>query len=103
MAMSAKDVIKKFNVKLLEILPLEDHTFFAMANEANLFPGSNYGSIAAQLTRASKVSYFLQYVVVPGSDVFLPNLLKVMKEFNDDNVKNLADEIQAALEPGRHA
>ena len=102
MAMSAKDVIKKFNVKLLQQLPLDDDIFFGMAKEANLFPGGNAESIAAQPTRAKKVSHFVQHVVEPGADVYLPKLLKVMKESDNDNVNDLADEIQAVMEPGRH-
>ena len=102
MAMSAKDVIKKFNVKLLQQLPLDDDIFFGMAKEENLFPGGNADSIAAKPTRAKKVSHFLQHVLEPGADVYLPKLLEVMKEFDDDNVKDLADEIQAVIEPGMH-
>ena len=102
MAISAKDVVKDFNVELLEQLPLDDEIFFGKAKKANLFPGGNADSIAAQPTRAKKVSYFLQRVVEPGADVYLPKLLEVMKESNDDSVKNLADKIQAVMEPGRH-
>ena len=102
MAMSAKDVIKKFNVKLLKKLPLDDKIFFAKANEENLFPEGSYNSIEAERTRAEKVSHFLQHVVEPGADVYLPKLLKVMKKSDDDSVKKLADEIQAVIEPGMH-
>ena len=102
MAMSAKDVIKKINVKLLQQLPLDDDIFFGMAKEANLFPGGNAESIAAKPTRAKKVSHFLQHVLELGADVYLPKLFEIMKEFDDDNVKDLADEIQAVIEPGMH-
>ena len=102
MAKSAKDVIKKFNVELLQQLPLDKEMFFGMAKTANLFPGGSAESIAALPTRAKKAAYFLQHVVEPGADVFLPKLLEVMKECNDDNVNDLADEIQGVLEPGIH-
>ena len=102
MAISAKDAMKKFNVKLLQELPLDDDIFFGMAKTANLFPGSNAESIAAEPTRAKKVAYFLQHAIEPGADLYLPKLLEVMKEFDDDNVNDLADEIQGVLEPGIH-
>ena len=47
MALSAKYVIKKFNVKLLQKLPLDEEVFFGMAKTANLPPGGNAESIAA--------------------------------------------------------
>ena len=102
MAISAKDAIKKFNVKLLQKLPLEEEIFFGMAKTANLFPGGNAESIAAEPTRAKKVAYFLQHVAEPGADLYLPKLLEVMKECDDANVNDLADEIQGVLEPGIH-
>ena len=102
MAISAKDAIKKFNVKLLQELPLDEEIFFGMAKQANLFPGGNAQSITAQPTRAKKVAYFLQHVIEPGADLYLPKLLEVMKEFDDDNVNDLADEIQGVMEPGMH-
>ena len=102
MAISAKDAIKKFNVKLLQKLPLDEEIFFGMAKTANLFPGGNAESIAAEPTRAKKVAYFLQHVVEPGGNLYLPKLLEVMKEFDDDNVNDLADEIQGVMEPGIH-
>ena len=102
MALSAKNAIKKFNVKLLQKLPLDEEIFFGMAKKANLFPGGNAESIAAEPTRAKKVAYFLQHVIEPGADSYLPKLLEVMKEFDDHNVNDLADEIQGVIEPGIH-
>jgi len=100
MAMSAKEAIKDSNVKLLQKLPLDDDIFFAMAKEADLFPLGSGESIAAQPTRAKKVSYFLQYVVEPGAEEYLPKLLIVMKNSGKDDVVKLAGDIQAKLKPG---
>ena len=93
-AMSAKDAIKKFNVQLLRQLPLENDIFFAMAKHADLFPLDTSISITAKSTRAQKVSYFLQHVLEPEAEEYLPKLLKVMKESKFINVVRLADEIQ---------
>ena len=94
--MSAKDAIKHFNVELLRHLPLEDDIFFAMANRANLFPLDVSNSIAAEPTRAKKVAYFLQHVIEPGAEEYLPTLLKVMKESKVADTVRLANDIQAA-------
>ena len=102
MAISAKDAIRKFTVNLLRQLPLDNKIFFGMAKTAGLFPGGNAESIAAKPTRAEKVDHFLQHVLEPGADSYLSKLLEVMKEFDDDSVNNLADEIQGAMGPGIH-
>ena len=98
---SAKDAIKKFNTELLEELPLDNPMFSGEAKKADLFPPGTAASIAAMLTRAEKVAYFLQHVVEPGADDYLPKLLKVMKDSKVDNVVKLADKIQARTDPGK--
>jgi len=100
MAISAQDAIKKFYVKLVKKLPLDDAIFFGMIKQANLFPLDSGDSIAAQPTRAKKVSYFLQHVVEPGAEECLPKLLEVMKNSGYFDVIKLANEIHAAINPG---
>ena len=102
MAISAKEAVKKFKVKLLRELPLDDPIFFAMVEEANLFPVGTGGIIRVEKSRAHKVDYFLYNVIQPGADEYLPKLLKVMRESEVDNVVKLADEIQAALQSGSY-
>ena len=91
-----RDAIKQFNVKLIQQLPLENDIFFAMAKQDGLFPLDTGDSIAAKSTRAQKVTYFLQHIVEPGAEEYLPKLLKVMKHSKVANVVKLADEIHAA-------
>ena len=98
----ARDAITLFNVKLIQQLPLENDLFFAMAKQAGLFPLDTSDSIAAMSTRAQKVSYFLQHIVEPGAEEYLPKLLKVMKESGFANVARLADDIQAATGIGTY-
>ena len=100
--MSARDAIKKFSVKLNQQLPLENDICFAMAKQDGLFPLDTGDSIAAKSTRAEKVTYFLQHVVEPAAEEYLPKLLKVMKESKVVNIVKLADEIQAATEIGMY-
>ena len=93
--MSARDAIKQFSVNLNCELPLENDIFFAMAEQAGLFPLDTSDSIAAKSTRAQKVTYFLRHVVEPGAEQYLPKLLKVMRDSKVANVVRLADNIQA--------
>ena len=44
---------------------------------------------------------FLQHIVTPGADIYLPKLLTVMKDYDNLCVKRLADDIQRTMEPGR--
>lgn len=100
MSISAKEIVSKFKVKLLRELPLDDPLFFAMVEEAVLFPMGAGDSIRAEKSRAHKVDYFLYHVVQPGADYYLPKLLKVMKQSEVANVEKLADDIQAELQSG---
>ena len=100
MTLSAKDAITRFNTKLLDQLPLESDVFFAMVKQACLFPEDTADKIAELSTRPEKVSYFLQHVIEPGANVYLPKLLEVMKESEDLNLVRLADEIQASMGSG---
>ena len=100
--MSAGDVIRQFSVELVSQLPLENDIFCAMAKTADLFPLGTGDSIAAETTRAKKVSYFLQHVVEPGAEVYLPKLLKLMKDSKVTNLVRLADEIEAAADQGMY-
>ena len=93
---SARDAITQFNAQLVQQLPLEDDIFFAMAKNAYLFPLDTGESIAAKSTRFQKVYYFLQHVVEPGAEEYLPKLLKVMRDSKVANVVRLADAIQTA-------
>ena len=102
MALLAKDAVKQFKVELLKQLPLDEAIFFAMADKAGLFPLSSGDSIKAEKTRAEKVAYFLQYVVEPAAEIYLPKLLEVMKNSEVVNVQKLACNIQEALEPGTY-
>ena len=102
MEISAKDAVKNFKVELLQELPLDEPLFFAMAERAGLFPLDINKSIKAEKTRAHKVDYFLNHVVEPGADEYLPKLLQVMRESKVVNVMILADDIQAAVGPGKY-
>ena len=100
--MSAREAIKQFNMELVQQLPLENDIFFAMAEQASLFPLDTGDSIAAESIRVKKVTYFLQHVVEPGAEEYLPKLLKVMRDSKVANIARLADDIQSATGIGRY-
>ena len=102
MAISAKDAVKQYKVELLRELPLEEAIFFAIAEKADLFPLRTGNSIRARITRAGKVDYFLQHVVEPAVEFYLPKLLEVMKNCEVANLEKLAGDIQAAVEQGTY-
>ena len=99
--MSAGEAIRKFNVELHRHLPLENHLFFAMVKQADLFPLDTGNAIAAKPTRSEKVAYFLT-TIESGAEEYLPKLLTVMKKSEVADVVNLADEIQAATGIGTY-
>ena len=100
--MSPRDVIKQFSGKLKHQLPLENDIFFAAAKQAGLFPMNTGDSIGAKSTRDGKVTYFLQHVVEPRAEEYLPKLLKVMRDSKVADVVRLADDIQAATGLGTY-
>ena len=102
MGISAKEALRKFKVELLQELPLEDPVFFAKVDRAGLFPSDTGRSIKAEKTRSLKVDYFIDHVVEPGADEYLPKLLEVMKDSTFANVERLANQILAVMEAGMY-
>ena len=100
MVHSEEDAVREFNVKLLEILPLDDTKFFGMVNAAKLFPLNTGNEIEAKPTRAQKVAYFIQHVLSSGAKEYLPMLLRVMKHSEVSNLVKLADDIQGYMTSG---
>ena len=98
----AKVAVRRFNVKLLQQLPLEDAVFYGMLNEAELLPLNAGAYIETLNTRAEKVGYFLRHVIEPAASDTLPTLIKVMKKCKISNLAKLATKIQAAVEPGKY-
>ena len=98
--MSARDAIIHFNVQL-HGLPLDDPIFLAKARQAHLFPLDTDDAIQARHTRSEKSAYFLQHVIEPGAEQYLPKLLKVMKESKVDNLVRLAEDIHTATGIGK--
>ena len=95
--MSLKDAVKHFSLELLDKLPLDNMVFLTTADTSNLFPPGVKANINAKSTNANKVAYYLDHVVNPGADQYLPKLLDVMSAYNDLTVQQLAREIRKAI------
>ena len=100
MVHSPEEAVREFNVELVKHLPLENQTFFAMVNQAKLFPLNTGNDIQATPTRAGKVAYFIQHILTPGAKEHLPILLDVMKRSGTPDVVTLADNIQSYMRSG---
>ena len=92
--------IKQFREELLGILPLDDKIFFAMLGGADLLPLGSGDMVNHYSTRAEKVAFYLDKVIKPGAETYLPLLLKVMKDCDHLAVTGLAEKIEAMIRSG---
>ena len=96
----ARNILKNHKVRLLKILPLESELFLGKLDEVDLLPENSGACIRAKGTREDKVSYFLQYVVEPAADIYLPLLISVMEQSDNLAVKRLANDMNTQLTSG---
>ena len=89
----AVKAVKKFNVELLKILPLENKLFCAMLFQDDLLPLGSGDIVKEYQTRHEKVSFFLDNIIKPAPEKRLPKLLEIMNNCDDEAVKNLAAKI----------
>ena len=94
--LSPKDAIKHFGMDLLKVLPLDSVMFLALMNkpETNLLPFNYKDKIRSLSTRAEKVFFFIEKVLEPSPDFFLPALLGVMEKCDDIAVQTLSRDIR---------
>ena len=98
---SAKGIIKHHKGQLLEKLPLEREQFLTKLENSELLPNSSGTHIRTKITREEKVSYFLEYIVIPGADDHLPKLINVMEQSDDLAVKRLGSDMRKHTKSGR--
>ena len=96
----ARNILKDHKVQLLEILPLESELFLGRLGKVDLLPENSGAFIREKGTREDKVSFFLQHVVEPAADIFLPKLLSVMEKSDNLAVKRLANDMNTQLTSG---
>ena len=101
--MSSSEVFRRFYVKLVTMLPMNDPLFVAKLFACGLLPGNLEQDIKAEKTPVDKATLFLGHriktdISVDDSTNF-NKLLNVMEDSDYDNLKMLAEEIKTALKP----
>ena len=97
----AEGIIKAVYSKLVKKLPLDDKIFVASLIEHNLLPGDTHERINDMKTRTDKVTHLINVVIMPGSKIHLPNLVKAMKHCDNIDVKQFAKDIEMMMGSGR--
>jgi len=98
---SAKNTLTQFKGDLLKSLPLESKAFLAKLEVAKLLPEDSGPMIRAKSIREEKVSYFLEYVVSSGPDIYLPILIGIIEKEDDNLVLiDLARNMKNYMGPG---
>ena len=102
--MSTSDVFKKFYVKLVKCLPMDDTLFRAELFTNDLLPGDHKEHVESLATKFDKAAYFLDHVIKPsvtsddGSS--FDKLLNVMEDSEYQNVMELAEQIRSNSDNG---
>ena len=91
-------VFRKFYLKLIDVLPMDDIIFIAELFASGLLHGDLKDEISALKTKRRKTAYFLDKAIEPsirsqvGTEFDV--LLTVMESCEFENVKKLAKEIK---------
>ena len=94
-------VFKNFYPNLVTTLPMNDAIFMSKLYARSLLPDDLKARVESQATSAEKASYFLDHVVKPsGVDRNFVELLYVMEDSENHNVKRLAELIRSSLKEG---
>ena len=97
-------IFKKYYSRLVKSLPMDDPVFLAELYSNDLLPGDTKAFIESQSTKAQKSSKFLDIIIKPTVErddgTRFCVLVEVMKNYEDDNVWRLADEILSTIRQG---
>ena len=98
---TTSEVFKKFYVKLIKTLPLDDSLFVAELFACGLLPGDLKQQIKAERTLIDKATCFLDHTisrdVSVGNSTSLHKLLDVMEQSDNDSLKDLTKQIKIDL------
>ena len=96
------EVLNNFYEKLVAVLPMQDATFMAKLVGHNLLPGNLKALVESKQTVSDKAMYFLDHEIKPGVSIGdftnFDKLLNVMKNWESDSLRKLADEIKIKLD-----
>ena len=96
------EVFNNFYAKLVAVLPMQDAKFKAELQCHNLLPGNLKALVESKDTVSDQAMYFLDHKIKPdvsiGDSTSFDKLLNAMKNWKDDTLKKLADDIKLDLE-----
>ena len=96
------EVLNDFYAKLVAVLPMQDAKFMAELVGHNLLPGNLKALVESKNTVSDKAMYFLDHKIKPdiniGDFTSFDKLLNVMKNWESDSLRKLADEIKIKLD-----
>ena len=91
--MSSEEVFKKYGIKLCKILPMDDPIFLEMLLNHDILPGDSRDKLEAQKTKAEKANYYIQHVIKPSANLYLPKLLQAMEQYYKEHNDNVLQEL----------
>ena len=91
--------VQQYYVNLVKFLPMDDPLFRAELCSVGLLPRNLKSEISSKPTSADKAEHFLDNGIKSNSSSFW-KLVKVMKNTNDDNVQQLAVQIELHYKSG---
>ena len=83
--MSAEELLKKYNIKLCSMLPLDDPKFLEILENHDILPGNSRDKVQREKEQTKRVDYYIQHVIKASTDLYLPKLLEAMKIYNNEN------------------
>ncbi|XP_065910944.1 NLR family CARD domain-containing protein 3-like isoform X2 [Dysidea avara] len=93
--------VQQYYVNLVKFLPMDDPLFRAELCSVGLLPRNLKSEISSKPTSADKAEHFLDNGIKSNSSSFW-KLVKVMKNTNDDNVQQLAVQIELHYKSAFH-
>ena len=92
----AEDIIRKYYVDLIKLLPMNDVIFIAELYSAGLLPGDLKAEVQSKPTTADKADHFLQYGIKNDTESF-SKLLAIMEHHDSDHLRKLTDKIHREI------
>ena len=86
--MSAEKVLKKYNTKLREVMPIENPIFLETLKKHDILPEDTECRMQAKKTKADKADCYIQYVI-KSSNSF--KLLEAMEKYYDESTEHNSD------------
>ena len=92
----AEDIIRKYYVDLVKVLPMNDVIFITELYSAGLLPGNLKEKVQSELTTPDKADHFLQHGIKNNTESF-NKLLTVMEHYNNDHLRKLAEILHGKI------